>query len=122
MRSFSSHARFRYNFRKDYRKYEFFFHPQQFFPPHMLDVDNENMNEQNGDQRSNQCHLQYMINEEGKCPVIFSFIWLRDNHQKTWSKHYMVLKEQKLFVSQRVQPIARFFRAAKEKTLDEVSF
>nr|CAI5841487.1 unnamed protein product [Callosobruchus analis] len=38
MRSFSSHTRFRYKFRKDYRKYEFFFHPQQFFPPHMLDT------------------------------------------------------------------------------------
>ncbi|VEN49162.1 unnamed protein product, partial [Callosobruchus maculatus] len=119
MRSFSSHTRFRYKFRKDYRKYEFFFHPQQFFPPNMLDVNSENINEQNGHTRTNQCQLQYMINEEGKCPVIFSFVWLRDNQKKTWSKHYMVLKEQKLFVSQRVQSIARFFRAAKEKTLDE---
>ncbi|XP_074030953.1 growth factor receptor-bound protein 14 isoform X2 [Leptinotarsa decemlineata] len=119
MKRFSFHARFHFRFRKDFRKYEFFHHPQQFFPYGMLNIENE----AGGDENMNPIptHLQHMVIQEGKCPVIFSHIWIRDDHKKIWSKTYMLLRDQRLFFSQKIQALAKFMRTPKDQAISMIS-
>ncbi|KAG5885091.1 hypothetical protein JTB14_003965 [Gonioctena quinquepunctata] len=119
MRRFSYHARFKFRFRKEFRKYEFFHHPQQFFPYGMLNIENE----PSSDENKNPCptHLQHMVIQEGKCPVIFSHVWVRDDHKKIWTKTYMLLRDQRLFISQKIQSLAKFMRTPKDQAISMVS-
>uniref|UniRef100_A0A6P7EY01 Growth factor receptor-bound protein 10-like isoform X4 n=1 Tax=Diabrotica virgifera virgifera TaxID=50390 RepID=A0A6P7EY01_DIAVI len=90
MKMFSCHARFKFRFRKEFRKYEFFHHPH------------------------------YLVIQEGMCPVIFSHIWIRDEKKKIWIKTYMLLRDQRLFISQKIHSLAKFMRMPKEQALELV--
>ncbi|XP_018565901.1 growth factor receptor-bound protein 14 isoform X2 [Anoplophora glabripennis] len=115
MRNFSYHTQFKFVFRKDYRKYEFFQDPLKFFPSGMLDVESDS------DDNMNRSYLQNLISQEGQCPIIFSYVWVRDEHKKTWSKTYMILRDKKLFTSQKVASLAKFFRSPKNKAIAMIS-
>nr|XP_023024812.1 uncharacterized protein LOC111512883 [Leptinotarsa decemlineata] len=117
MKRFSFHARFHFRFRKDFRKYEFFHHPQQFFPYGMLNIENEAGGDENMNPIPTHLQVEHMVIQEGKCPVIFSHIWIRDDHKKIWSKTYMLLRDQRLFFSQKIQALAKFMRTPKEQAI-----
>jgi hypothetical protein len=110
MRGYSRHAQYRYVFRKDYRKYEFFHDPQQFFPADMLNVTKDdfplltNVNEN---------YLQNLVLQEGKSPVVFSQVWIKDQQKQAWGKAFLLLREKKLYLSYKIQVLAKFLRAAK---------
>ncbi|XP_056632292.1 growth factor receptor-bound protein 14-like isoform X2 [Diorhabda sublineata] len=117
MKRFSYHARFKFRFRKDFRKYEFFHHPQQFFPNGMLNIDNDPTDEQKTVSPI-PTHLQHMVIQEGLCPVIFSHVWIRDERKKNWVKMYMTLRDQMLFISQKIQSLAKFMRTPKNQAIE----
>ncbi|CAG9826216.1 unnamed protein product [Diabrotica balteata] len=119
MKMFSCHARFKFRFRKEFRKYEFFHHPQQFFPYGMLNIENEASRDENKNP-ANPSHLQveYLVIQDGMCPVIFSHVWIRDDKKKIWIKTYMLLRDQRLFISQKIQSLAKFMRTPKEQALE----
>ncbi|XP_072377001.1 growth factor receptor-bound protein 14-like isoform X3 [Diabrotica undecimpunctata] len=122
MKMFSCHARFKFRFRKEFRKYEFFHHPQQFFPYGMLNIENEASRDENKNP-TNPSHLQveYLVIQDGMCPVIFSHVWIRDDKKKIWIKTYMLLRDQRLFISQKIQSLAKFMRTPKEQALELIS-
>ncbi|KAF2880743.1 hypothetical protein ILUMI_25415 [Ignelater luminosus] len=112
MHNYSRHADVRFIFRKDYRKYEFFHHPQQFFPVDMVDLDSyEELNGLN----TNNASLQNLVTQEGQSPVIFSQVWVRDLHKQIWGKAFLLLRDKKLYLSYKLQVIAKFLRAMKSK-------
>ncbi|CAG9854010.1 unnamed protein product [Phyllotreta striolata] len=122
MRNFSYHASFKFRFRKDFRKYEFFHHPQQFFPYGMLNIETETDKDVNKSPPNlNHLQVEYMVIQEGMCPVIFSHVWIRDDRKKVWIKTFMLLRDQKLFISQKIQTLAKFMRKPKEQALELVS-
>lgn len=53
--------------------------------------------------------------------MIFSYVWVRDERKKQWSKTYLALRDKKLFISQKVSSLAKFFRAPRSKALEMVS-
>nr|XP_018914354.1 PREDICTED: growth factor receptor-bound protein 14-like isoform X2 [Bemisia tabaci] len=97
----------RFVFRKDFRKYEFFRNPQQFFPADMMDLSNHN------DfllSKSNSSILHNFLSTLDDCPAIFSQIWLREPHKHVWAKAFLLLKGNKLYMSYKVQVVAKFLR------------
>lgn len=113
VRNYSRHADVRFVFRKDYRKYEFFHHPHQFFPPDMIDLDS--YEELNGINVNHSASLQNLVTQEGKCPIIFSQVWLQDPQKQTWGKAFLLLRDRKLYLSYKVQVLAKFLRTVKSK-------
>ncbi|XP_044266886.1 growth factor receptor-bound protein 14-like isoform X2 [Tribolium madens] len=109
MRGYSRHAQFRYVFRKDYRKYEFFHNPQ-FFPSDMLNVTKEDFPHLTN---FNENYLQNLVLQEGKSPVVFSQVWIKDQQKQAWGKAFLLLREKKLYLSYKIQVLAKFLRAAK---------
>lgn len=95
----------RFVFRKDFRKYEFFHSPQQFFPPDMLDL--------------TQCEephaLQMLVMSAEECPLIGSSVWVREANKQVWSKVFLVLKDSILFISNKVQLTSRLLRKTTNK-------
>ncbi|XP_031343212.1 growth factor receptor-bound protein 10-like isoform X3 [Photinus pyralis] len=113
VQNYSRHADVRFVFRKDYRKYEFFHHPHQFFPPDMIDLDS--YEELNGINVNHSASLQNLVTQEGKCPIIFSQVWLQDPQKQTWGKAFLLLRDRKLYLSYKVQVLAKFLRTVKSK-------
>jgi len=108
LEAFSHHSAKRFVFRKDFRKYEFFSNPQQFFPEDMVDLSAwNNVIPTNG---SNGTLLQTILTTTAECPPIFSQVWVRDPHKHVWAKAFLLLKDKTLYLSYKVQIVAKFLR------------
>lgn len=59
--------------------------------------------------------LQNLVTQEGQSPVIFSQVWVRDLHKQIWGKAFLLLRDKKLYLSYKLQVIAKFLRAMKSK-------
>ncbi|XP_048505099.1 growth factor receptor-bound protein 14-like isoform X3 [Athalia rosae] len=113
MESFAPQYERRFIFRKDFRKYEFFHDPQQFFPSDMVDFESS---EFGGPFMDTNMALQKMLAQGGKCPPIFSSAWIRDPGKNVWAKIYMVLKGRKLYVTPKVQLVSRVMRQWRHRS------
>ncbi|KDR11446.1 Growth factor receptor-bound protein 10, partial [Zootermopsis nevadensis] len=85
----------RFIFRKDFRKYEFFHNPQQFFPADMVDT-------AGCDQLLEPHALQMLVTSGEECPVISSHVWLREANKQVWSKVFLLLRDAILHISHKV--------------------
>ncbi|KAK9704525.1 Ras association (RalGDS/AF-6) domain [Popillia japonica] len=112
MNIWSRHADVKFVFRKEYRKYEFFRDPQQFFPTEMIDVENH---EELRGLNINLAHFLQNLIQEGKCPLIFSQVWVRDQHKQIWRKAFLLLRDKKLYLSFNIQLLTKIFRCAKNR-------
>ncbi|XP_049822455.1 growth factor receptor-bound protein 14 isoform X2 [Aethina tumida] len=106
MHQFARPKNFRFIFRKDYRKYEFFSSPHQFFPPDMLEVESN----QKADQ--DPTYLKNLVTEECVSPVIYSCVWIRD-HTRSWSKNFLLLIDKNLYYTSNIHVVSKFIRASK---------
>lgn len=108
--SCDSHITKRFIFRKDFRKYEFFHNPQQFFPEDMVDLTGCD------DVYSTNCSttvLQALLSTSEECPPIFSQVWVREPSKLVWSKAFLLLKGRNLYISHKVQVVAKYLRMWK---------
>ncbi|XP_017773076.1 PREDICTED: growth factor receptor-bound protein 14-like [Nicrophorus vespilloides] len=110
LKTYSREIKYRFIFRKEYRKYEFFHDPQQFFPSDMI---HNAISCNDGNYSSSNLSLHQMITQEGETPSIFSHMWMYDQYKNTWGKSYMLLKDKKLYYSLKVQSLAKFVRTPK---------
>ncbi|XP_046743539.1 growth factor receptor-bound protein 14-like isoform X2 [Diprion similis] len=97
----------RFVFRQDFRKYEFFHEPKQFFPEDMVDF---NSSEFEGPFTDKHVAMQNLLTTVGKCPPIFSSAWIRDPGKNVWAKIYMVLRGSTLYASPKVHLVSRVIR------------
>ncbi|GJQ86007.1 hypothetical protein Trydic_g14951 [Trypoxylus dichotomus] len=118
MNIWSRHASVKFVFRKEYRKYEFFRDPQQFFPTEMIDV--QACDDYRGINFSLTHSLQNLI-QEGKCPIIFSQVWVRDPIKQIWRKAFLLLRDKKLYLSYNIQLLTKIFRAGSSDEGDVFS-
>ncbi|KAK7864569.1 hypothetical protein R5R35_007337 [Gryllus longicercus] len=108
--SFGRRAEKRFVFRKDFRKYEFFHNPQQFFPADMVDM--SRCEELTGVPASDHATaLQTLLLNNGDCPPIFSHVWVREANKQVWNKAFLLLKNRCLYLSYKIQVVAKFLRS-----------
>lgn len=114
MENYSRYAETRFIFRKDFRKYEFFHNPEQFFPSDMIDLELENCERiLYGGVYSAAATLRNMILVEGQCPSVFSRVWVLDPEKQMWAKGFLLLRDKKLYLSYRLSVVAKFMRSGK---------
>ncbi|XP_065162748.1 growth factor receptor-bound protein 14-like isoform X3 [Atheta coriaria] len=117
LRTYSRDISYRFIFRMEYRKYEFFHHPQQFFPTDMTDLHLSN----DGTIGVSNFSLQQLVTQEGQSPAILSPMWVR-NEKQVWGKAFVVLLDKKLYISREVCILASFVRAAKIGVCDKSDY
>ncbi|XP_063223736.1 growth factor receptor-bound protein 14-like isoform X2 [Bacillus rossius redtenbacheri] len=118
MEVFGKHTEKRFIFRKDFRKYEFFHNPQQFFPVDMVDLAGYDELAGNGSALAQNTALQTMLTTAGECPPIFSHVWVREANRQLWNKAFLLLKDKKLYLTYKVQVVAKFLRGQKNKSFN----
>ncbi|KAJ4433853.1 hypothetical protein ANN_16165 [Periplaneta americana] len=92
MEALGKHTDKRFVFRKDFRKYEFFHSPQQFFPADMVDP-------MACDQLLEPHALQMLVTSAEECPEVGSHVWVREANKQVWSKVFLLLRDATLYVS-----------------------
>lgn len=113
MQSFCKYSDRRFVFRKDYRKYEFFNDPQQFFPADMV-VDLAGLDESGGSScYSYSVALQTALATADDSPTILTQVWVRDAHKQVWAKAFLLLRDRSLYISYKFQVLAKFLRENK---------
>eukprot|EP00057_Strongylocentrotus_purpuratus_P020754 XP_011675228.1 PREDICTED: growth factor receptor-bound protein 14 [Strongylocentrotus purpuratus] len=90
----------RLHLRKDFRKYEMFLNPGQFFPAHMVADPSEtadNLFEK--PKRPRPPLLLDMLSPVETLPEIQGWLHIREGHKRSWKKHFCVLRESGLYYS-----------------------
>ncbi|KAG8233019.1 hypothetical protein J437_LFUL013688 [Ladona fulva] len=113
MEAFGRRSKKRFVFRKDFRKYEFFHNPQQFFPPDMVDLNSCEELVGQSNIVGKTAALQALLSNGDEIPPIFGHVWVREAHKQVWSKAFLLLREKKLYLSYKVQVVAKFLRSWK---------
>ncbi|KAL1116754.1 hypothetical protein AAG570_005226 [Ranatra chinensis] len=100
----------KYIFRRATTRYDFFSNPEQFFPADMVDLTNcdESVS-------GISTALEQLLVHSEECPIIFSQAWIQDRNKQIWSKTFLLLKDKKLFMSSKVQVVAKFLRQWKNR-------
>lgn len=52
---------------------------------------------------------------ESQCPTVFSHVWVRDPNKQVWAKAFLLLRDKKLYLSYKVQVVAKFLRSGKQR-------
>ncbi|XP_069700434.1 growth factor receptor-bound protein 14-like isoform X2 [Periplaneta americana] len=111
MEALGKHTDKRFVFRKDFRKYEFFHSPQQFFPADMVDP-------MACDQLLEPHALQMLVTSAEECPEVGSHVWVREANKQVWSKVFLLLRDATLYVSHKVQVVSKLLKKTSNKTGD----
>ncbi|XP_071476919.1 growth factor receptor-bound protein 14-like [Diadema antillarum] len=87
------------HFRKDFRKYEMFCSPKQFFPSHMVADPNEAADNLFEKPKRPRSLLLDMLSPVETLPEIQGWLHIREGHKRSWKKHFCVLRESGLYYS-----------------------
>lgn len=63
----------------------------------------------------NEFLFQNLVTRDGECPSVFSNVWVQDPNKQIWSKGFLLLRDKKLYLSYKVQVVAKFLRTGKQK-------
>ncbi|XP_046983432.1 growth factor receptor-bound protein 14-like [Schistocerca americana] len=136
VQSFGRREAKKFVFRKDFSKYEFFHSPQQFFPADMVDLaaccagtsapSTPTLDARHGHWPGQavcsstsapstpldpQAALMAVVGGSVVLPPIFSPVWVRDPSKQTWTRAFLLLQGQELYISHKVQTIAKYLRS-----------
>ncbi|XP_034186759.1 growth factor receptor-bound protein 7 isoform X3 [Osmia lignaria lignaria] len=101
MKMFASQHERKFFFRLDYLKYEFFFDPKQFFPTDMVAFPAA-FTDHDGTVTDAEIALRnYLQQENGECPQVFSLVWIRIGHLDAWRRTHMLLRDRKLYLAKK---------------------
>jgi len=107
----------RFIFRKDFRKYEMFRNPQQFFPVEMVDFGVSDLVLTDSPSLAKVVAIQEILNSADGCPRVFGHMWVssgsgpgRDASKQVWRKAFFVLRNSQLLFSYRMQSLDKVGR------------
>ncbi|GAB6030527.1 hypothetical protein CHUAL_007392 [Chamberlinius hualienensis] len=89
----------KFYFRKDFRKYEFFHNPQQFFPDEMAELDGDQECLSDSPELSRMITLQTLLANTDKIPEISDVMWVKEIGKQVWRKAHFVLSDRMLYFS-----------------------
>ncbi|XP_022096619.1 growth factor receptor-bound protein 14-like isoform X2 [Acanthaster planci] len=87
------------HFRKDFRKYEIFQNPGQFFPEEMLVDEDDSDSPTLSCKRPKTPWLLDLLSTADKIPEIQGYLHIREGHKKSWKKMFCLLRENGLYYS-----------------------
>jgi len=97
----------RFIFRKDFRKYEMFRNPQQFFPSEMVDFSVADSVLTDSPALAKIVAMQEILNAVDGCPRVFGHLWVREVNKQVWRKAFFVLRNGQLLFSYRMQGLTK---------------
>lgn len=86
-------------FKQDFRKYEFFNSPQQFFPLEMVDLECQLDCISESTELAKLITLQNMLNSGDKVPVVQSQLWYQESSKQSWRKLFFRVEDGTLYIS-----------------------
>ncbi|XP_033639440.1 growth factor receptor-bound protein 14-like isoform X2 [Asterias rubens] len=89
----------KFHFRKDFRKYEIFQNPGQFFPEQMLVDEDDGDSPTLSSKRPKTPWLLDLLSTADKIPEIQGYLHVREGHKKSWKKMFFMLRESGLHYS-----------------------
>ncbi|XP_076640456.1 growth factor receptor-bound protein 14 isoform X2 [Colletes latitarsis] len=103
MKMFASRHHRKFFFRPDFLKYEFFLNPKQFFPTDMVAFPTTTVAilKDGGTTMidAESALRNFLMQDDAECPQVFSLVWIRFRYLDVWRKMYMLLRERKLYVT-----------------------
>ncbi|XP_038044966.1 growth factor receptor-bound protein 14-like isoform X2 [Patiria miniata] len=87
------------HFRKDFRKYEIFQSPGQFFPEQMLVDEDDGDSPTLSSKRPKTPWLLDLLSTADKIPEIQGYLHAKEGHKKSWKKMFFLLRENGLYYS-----------------------
>uniref|UniRef100_A0A1W7RAH1 Growth factor receptor-bound protein 14 n=1 Tax=Hadrurus spadix TaxID=141984 RepID=A0A1W7RAH1_9SCOR len=91
-------------FKQDFRKYEFFNSPQQFFPSSMIDLDSQVDCVADSMDAAKAFTLQNMLNSDDKVPIVQSHLWCKETNKHSWRKLFFRVEGSTLYISNSTEP------------------
>lgn len=86
-------------FRKDFRKYEVFQNPEQFFPSHMVSSSLDRLDSFFETPKRPRQPLSNLLNPLESMPEIQGYLHTREGHKRSWKKVFCVLRQSGLYFS-----------------------
>ncbi|XP_064456799.1 growth factor receptor-bound protein 14-like isoform X2 [Ornithodoros turicata] len=86
-------------FRQDFRKYEFFDSPLQFFSLDMVDFGSQLDCLAESTDLAKLVTLQNLLNQGDKCPVVHSQLWCQESGKQSWKRSYFHVENSDISVS-----------------------
>ncbi|XP_014250737.1 growth factor receptor-bound protein 10-like isoform X2 [Cimex lectularius] len=106
----------KYIFRRIQNKYDFFTEPESFFPADMVDLRNCDEAVSTSTSEDLTAALEHLLTNSEQCPSIFSQVCIQSQANKNnWVKTFLLLKDNKLFMSSKVHVVAKFLRHWKSR-------
>lgn len=103
----------KFYFRQDFRKYEFFNSPLQFFSLDMVDLGSQLDCLAESTELAKLITLQNILNQGERCPVVHSLLWYREPGKQSWKQSYFRVEGTELLIlppgqkeSWQLQPVA----------------
>lgn len=103
----------KFYFRQDFRKYEFFHSPLQFFSLDMVDFGSQLDCLAESTDHAKLVTLQNLLNQGEKCPVVHSQLWFLEPGKVTWKRSFFCVENSSLSTcptgtkdSWQLQPVA----------------
>ncbi|PIK53222.1 putative growth factor receptor-bound protein 14 [Apostichopus japonicus] len=93
------HTPNRLYFRKDFRKYEVFENPEQFFPSHMVSSSLDRLDSFFETPKRPRQPLSNLLNPLDSLPEIQGYLHTREGHKRSWKKIFCVLRQSGLYFS-----------------------
>ncbi|KAL3242832.1 hypothetical protein MRX96_020995 [Rhipicephalus microplus] len=92
------HSGNNFYFRQDFRKYEFFNSPLQFFSLDMVDLGPQLDCLAESTDLAKLITLQNILSQGERCPVVHSLLWYREAGKQSWKQSYFRVEDGELSV------------------------
>ncbi|KAH7962251.1 hypothetical protein HPB52_015066 [Rhipicephalus sanguineus] len=92
------HSGNNFYFRQDFRKYEFFNSPLQFFSLDMVDLGPQLDCLAESTDLAKLITLQNILSQGERCPVVHSLLWYREPGKQSWKQSYFRVEDGELSV------------------------
>ncbi|XP_013407727.1 growth factor receptor-bound protein 14 isoform X2 [Lingula anatina] len=89
----------KFYFRKDFRKYDLFQNPAQYYPDHLVDTEEDLVGISKKAEIQKKMLLQNLFSESDRVPDMQGFLHVKDAGKKSWKKMFFLLRGSGLYYS-----------------------